>query len=465
MPKSKFGIVWRDQNEAASKAVLRRTKATEQARQDRSTKDLELATQGRSQIPGTLPQDFEGYALSFFFDSYIMLATDPNLQNGYLGSLYPVWKTRRPLSPLQPAVTAVALSLLEAWSLRNPNLQQSLARLYYVQAISAVRQQLNDAKDVDDDVLMATLMLDMYDGIISFCGARGHEGLHVAGSRALVESRRKHPIDSEASQRIVLGARSHVIGRALSKREPLSDEVSTWTRSMNNIPRTPKFELEELEYRLANLQASASALKSATPRRYTLAYETLARIHELDKQLIQWTATIPDDWVPIHIRGIESIPSSIRNAGLYQPHCIIHKSIFTANVLNGHCCSRIKVQLIKISCIDHLESTLLASGRTNACNIIQEMADTICASVPFFLGDRVSVRRFDDRCVRYPHLGDSTSEEHYKSAAAYAGIFLSQRIAELLQPGLPLRPGQVPWVLGQMRRIKNIYMASSGVTS
>ena len=422
-------------------------------------------TQVSSEVPRGLSQDLNGYALYFFFNSYLFQLGDPDVQNGHLSCLYHVWTQRRSDSPLEPAVHAVALSLLEAWSFRNPNSQQSLARSYYVKAIADVRQHLNDGRNIDDDVLMATLMLDMYDGIISFCGARGHSGLHIEGARALAENRLRLPIEKESSQRLLLGARSHVISRAVGKREALPEEVLKWTLSTQDILRTPVYELEELQFALANIQAAASSLTLELPDKKKVAWEILKQAEKLDLQITTWRAHIPDDWVPVTIRDMERIPTSIREAGLYQPHCTVHKSIFTANVLNARCCLHIRLQVIILACLEYTDTLKHTTSRADAYENIQSMADAICASVPFFLGDRVEPQRFDDRSVRYPRMGDKpTSEEHYKAAAAYSGIFLTQRLSELLQPGLPLRAGQVPWVLGQMGRIKKIYLACSEAT-
>ena len=424
---------------------------------------LGMVKQRYCDVPRVIPQDFEDYALSFFFNSYILLSTDPSNQNGYLGCLNLVWM-QRPTFPLRSAVTAVAFSLLEAWSGMDPNLQQSLARSHYVQGIAAVRNHLDSGEHINDNVLMATLMLDMYEAITSFCGARSHGALHLEGAKALVESRRRLPLSDEASQRILLGTRSHVIGKAMSKKDSVTEEILSWVADSEDILKTPKFKLEEIDFDLANLQASVSALLADDPsNRNIFAMNLLSRANDIDQRLMAWLTTIPSDWRPSCVSNYVSIPQCIRDAGLYQSHCIVHKTIFIADVLNGYCCSCIRVQLVILSCLEHLNknNSFLDANRANAYNNIQDMADTVCASVPFFLGDRVRMLRFDDRSVRYPCLGyQMTPAEHYDAAAAYSGIFLSQRLSDLLLPGLELRAGQVPWVLGQMRRIKEIYLAS-----
>ena len=449
----------------ASNAVQRRLIASERANRDRSI-NRELTRRCDHDIPKVLPQDYETYALNFFFTSYILLPNASNVQRGFLDYVYPVWTQTSPGSPLGPAVNAVAFCLLEAWSRRNPNSPQSLARSHYVRAIVALRQRLQSVDTIDDDILMTTLMLDMYDGITSFCGSKPQESLHITGTRALLENRRRLPFNSETSQRILLGVRSLIVGRALRKGESIPTDVIGWTTCIQSIPRSPEFELEEIDIEVANLQASVSGLRIDHARQDSFMLEILAKANEVDRRLVAWTATIPDDWVPTYIWNTERIPQSVRDAGLYQAHCSIHKSIFVADTLNGHCSTRIRVQLVMLACLEHLDNPFLDTARATARNNVQDLADTICASVPYHLGDRVKVLRIDDKTVQYPCIGsDATPTEHYNTAAAYTGFFLTRRLSELLQPGLPLRAGQWKWILNQIQRTKSVYLTSPLVPS
>ncbi|KAL8923019.1 MAG: hypothetical protein Q9208_004831 [Pyrenodesmia sp. 3 TL-2023] len=463
--RSQFEIAWRDQNQVASNAVRRRINTRHKSGPDteRSSTELELVQRDTADVPRVLPQDHEGYALAFFFSSYLLPSTLSHHHRGFLGCVYPVWTQASPLSPLRPAVNAVAQALLEAWSFRNPNAHQSLARSHYVQAIVAVRRQLQNAEDIDDEVLLAMLLLDMYDGIRSFLGGRPHlESPHVRGSAAAMESRRKFPVSSKTSQGTLLGVRSRIVGDALKKGEPVSTDVLKWPTSTQNTPKTPGIQLEAINVEVANLHVSASKLKAKCPGMAISASQLLAIANGLDERLVAWTATIPDEWAPITLWGPDTIPRSVREAGLYQDHCTIHKSIWVADNFNWHCFSRMKVNLVTLACLEHVNSPAADIARVKAHTTIQDLADTVCASVPYHLGDRVEARRIDDKSVQYPQIkGKATPDEHYVTAAAYGGTFLMKRLVELLQFGPFLRAGQQRWILGQMGRIKKIYLAES----
>ena len=363
-------------------------------------------------------------------------------------------------------------------------------------------------------------MLDMYEAVTAFCGGRNHVGPHVTGTKALIKNRGRGKWEgSEISQRLLLGLRGYIVGRALRSRESVADDVAKWSTIAQNVPPTPAFQLEEMDVEIANLQAEAESMRGgrvgcqggrvgiggreeSSEGNPTTAHEILTTAHNLDARLTHWLATIPASWHPT-ILPSEQILESIRQAGLYQDYCNIYKSIFVANVLNGYAFSRITVQRVILVCLHCLgvrgregeragegDMSGRESGRrgegvgerdrvgnsdtvvgdatadlstlqANATQTTQESADSICASIPFFLGSRTQPHKLDDKTgIQYPHLeGDTVPEGHYAAAASYAGIFLMQRLGQLLSPGLGLREGQFVWVLGQMGRVKRVYRA------
>ncbi|KAL9592941.1 MAG: hypothetical protein Q9219_007707, partial [cf. Caloplaca sp. 3 TL-2023] len=437
MPESQFDVAWRDQNTVASRVVERRVRGykavTEAEPGEKSTGRRRKPSSISNHVPRVLPQDFDGYALAFFFNSYLLPSMGSDTYRGYLDCVLPVWNQIDSASPLLPALNAVSKALLEAWSRINPNSPNSRARTHYMQGVVAVGRRLQINGQVTDDMLVATLMLDMYDGITSFCGARPHEGPHMTGRKALVDSRRKLAPGNETSQKIISAVRSQVVGQALGKRQPVSADVAAWTRSITKVPRTPAFDLKDIDLEVANLQASMAELTSLSVNEPSII-DALAQATELDQRLVAWSLSIPPDWI----------------------------SMWIANILNGHCSSRIKVNIAILACLERLGEGVLGRNGINARAVIQDSADTICASVPYHLANRAQVLRIDDRNLEYPTIGPGpSSAEHYDTAAAYGGMFLAKRLGELIQPDLPLRDGQRQWIFGQMQRIGRIYLASS----
>ena len=442
----------------AEKSVRRRKNGIEKANCEWIA-GKELAKRSLPIVSRVLTQDYEGYAIGFFFSSYILLTKDLEVRRGFLDCLYPVWIQTDSTSPLRPAVAAVALCLLEAWSCLKPDTPLSLSRSQYQKGVSALRKSLQSTEDVSDDVLMAALTLDMYEGVRSFGISKPNDSPHVGGIAALVEYRRRRPFVSETSQKVLLGARHQIVGRALSKAERVPLNVSTWADMTRDVPETPGFRLDDLNVEVANLQYLSSQFNPDNTVQDPAVYPILKEALELDQRLSAWTSTVPDDWTPTRVSGSGCIPQSVRDAGLYQDHCDIYKSIFVANIFNAHYCSRIRLQLTILACIKHLNRDNFAAASLTALATIQDLADTMCASVPFYLGDRMIPARIDDKTAQYPHMaGLPVPDDHHAAAAALGGWSLAARLSELLSPRVPLMSiGQRQWIGGQMRRIRMIY--------
>lgn len=411
-----------------------------------------------SSAPRPLSQDYEGYAVNFLLSTYILLPQDLDVQRGFLDCLYPVWMQSESTSPLKPAVAAVSFWMLEAWSRMKPGQPSSLSQLHYQKGVAALRKRLLSNDDVDDDIILAALMLDMYENVQAFASAKPNRGPHVKGAVALLERRKRLPATSQSSQRLLLGARQHIIGRVLGSNEPVPVNALAMDDVVRDVPKTAGNRQDELNIQVADIQYRTAQLNASGFVDASDALMVLSKATELDQRMLAWEGSTPPDWAPIRVSGDECIPQSVRETGLYQNHCDIYKSVFVAERLNSHRSSRIKTQMIILDCLRSLNKSSPGAAASTTLDIVQMLADDICASVPYHLGDRTSSARIDDKTVQYPHLsGYSVSDDHHLAASAFAGFLLTRRLGELLSLQAPLRTGQRQWIGGQMQRVKAVY--------
>lgn len=407
-----------------------------------------------SNVPKVLIEDFSDYAVNFFLSSYILRPEDPAAQRGYLVCLYPVWVESKATSPLRPAVAAVASLLLEAWVQTKPDFSLSV----YLRGIASLRSTLQESGDVGDDVLMAALMLQMYENLGSFLNSKTSRGLHVNGTIALIENNRRRPFSSQISQKVLLGARSQIVTRALRDSEPVPPNIFRWDYLTRDLPKTQGILLDELDIELADLRVLVCELDSYTSTDRLSVSGLLEKATGLYERIVAWAASTAEIWPTFRVSGPECIPASVRRAGLYQDYCDIYPSISVADLMNSYYSSCIKIQLSILACQKHLYEGHHNPASATALGIIQDLADCICASVPYYLGNRMTFSRLDDKLVEYPHLlGLAVPSDHYVGAAAFGGWFLMSRLPELLSLPASLREGQRGWIGGQMQRVMRIY--------
>lgn len=441
----------------AKKSVERRKRASERA------ESKELVQKHHpifllANIPAGLSQDYEGYAVDFFMSTYVLLPKEPGIRRGFLDFLYPVWLQTDSSSPLVPAVVAVASCLLEVWSFLSTDRPLSLSRSNYIKAVVALRKSLQSTNEVGVDVLMAALVLDMYENLRSFFMLKPNNGPHVKGTTALLENKNRLPFAGELSQKVVLGARSHIVSRALTTKKSVPHSISERLDENRSVYMSPGIYLDELQIKVANLQAMVSGFDSCDKPSATAVSNTLNMAFELDEQLAAWIDTVPKNWIPTKVMGSESIPSSVREAGLYNNYCNVYKSIFVAYGLNSYHCSRIRLQITILACMGHKGSPNMEAASKSIFDVVQEQADSICASVPFHLGDRTTICRLGDRSIKYPHIeGLSTPDDHFVAATAFGGWFIGSKLLELISFKTPLRDGQRQWIISQLQRVARVY--------
>ncbi|KAF2426621.1 hypothetical protein EJ08DRAFT_681227 [Tothia fuscella] len=459
--KSQFDVAWRDQNLVAERSVQRRTKASENV----IHKQLVLRQLSRSPSPtvyGGLTEDRLDYAVNFFLSSYIVLPEQTEMQRGFLDCLYPIWTEAPHTSPVKIAVASVACYLLEAWSLLNP-VGSSMSTSLYLKGVAALRQSIESTGQVQADVLMAALMLQMYENLRAFSTSQFSGDVHVSGATALVRQQ-KQPFTDETSQRLLLGIRNQIVGRAVRTSTAIPPAVAMWGHWTRGVRKKASHKLDEINMDVADFQALVSGLGSNTSNGAGLVSSLLDQAEQLNQRLLAWLTTIPPSWIPVRLSGLECIPQTVCDAGMYQDYCDIYPNVFVADQINSQRCSRIRIHLGILACLQYSENAGRESTSTKSFSIIQELADEICACVPHYLGDRVGFTRLDDRTVKYPYIAAGTVPfNHHTEAAAFAGFFLTGRLSELLSPKLSLREGQYQWIIEQMLRIKSLFVRVSHV--
>ncbi|KAE9369974.1 hypothetical protein N431DRAFT_414338 [Stipitochalara longipes BDJ] len=469
--KDMFELAWRDQTTVAQKSVERRKRAGAKAASNERLSDTELTFQVLSEssallsntsVPTSPPpnqHDLEDFALTFWFTNYANPPMKSYEECGFVEHVAPLFLKSTPESTLRLSTLAVATILFTAWSDLNPD--TALTRSFYLKAVSAMRDQLSmPGECTNNEMIMSVLLLQMYETLIGNARKRPSTRAHLSGAMALVKHRGLQNFEDRVSKAILYWIRYLCIEESLKTCEPVYCDPEEWSNIPQYTALPANSSLDGINLNLARLQATISQEIATGSNNLTVDTQgTLQAARSIDRQLIEWSGTLPLSWLAIRVAGEDCIPPSTRQAGLYQSHCHVYKSIQIAYLWNRQRISRIRAQKIMLAQLSLQEPSLFNSTSQGSCqNIIQQLADDVCATVPFYLGDRSKPGSIGDRNVKYPHArGAPISEAHYQMAPASGGYQLLGALGTLLSLDIKLRDGQKQWIGGQMMRLSKIY--------
>lgn len=172
----------------------------------------------------------------------------------------------------------------------------------------------------------------------------------------------------------------------------------------------------------------------------------LERAEATDSRLATWPDSVPANWIPIQVPAAR-VPESVVDASFYGDSCDVYPDIIICSTWNEWRVARLKVLGLIASAGNY-------AAKYQAMQTIQQMADGICASVPFSLGDRTALCQLYDAQVTYPtYPGRASSKEHQRTASAYGPWYLFAPFKQLIQVAMYLREGQRDWVRKQLFRL------------
>ena len=151
---------------------------------------------------------------------------------------------------------------------------------------------------------------------------------------------------------------------------------------------------------------------------------------------------------------IENIPQTVlATGGVYQDHCDVYSDVIICSTWNSYRISRLKVLAVIVQL-----SSPTSTESLSAIRKIQELADEICASIPFCMGNRSKPAPLYSLEAEYPTIdGRPAVEQHHRTAAALGGWYLFSPMKEVMGVGKWLRPGQMAWVGTQLQRLATVY--------
>ncbi|KAG7007494.1 altered inheritance of mitochondria protein 6 [Physcia stellaris] len=441
----------------------------------------------KSSIPCSLRQDGLDASICFFFRHYAGTAFDPEAL-GFNQLWQPMYLRAATQSSLRLATAAVTINIAMMWSFRGCHTRP--AQSLFTRAIAAARRTLRDPHSSStDEILMTILIFDLYDALLlHYAPGPVDYGKHKQGALAMIEHRGFTNLETSQSRALIGAVRHTLLPYLLSSRKPFPWQ-SDYLFAHASVNDTKATKLDLLSLTLSRIQSRQWAihLDSRHQRhlddRRAQYEEIISEALGIEELLLDWKASIVDrEWLPEYLAR-DAVMESIQNAGFYGTRC----SVWTNLSIGGTWILfsfryLLTLQIMRQSFAD--EVSLLDSEEhrellSRVDESVQKLADFICETVPFYLGDTVVPKnpsysamtnfpytfRFDQDLglpIRFPSLGSN----HQTQAAASGGWILFPqlvnlwRLAEPEDDAIPivLREGQLDWIKQQVKRLQKIFL-------
>lgn len=437
-------------------------------------------------------------AVPFFLSHYAIMGRDLGSTRGFFEMLIPVYSSQPQESALSLAVSAVSSELLSMWRHGAGSLQSPCKG--YALAVSRLRSATQDPIERRKPAtVLAALVLQYYENFTAVYGLRLASSIHHNGAASLLplaDSDDKNGTISAYMGKFLLHTE---ISSAVRQKRPLKSIVYTWIESKDimTVPENPSSALDAIMASVAELQASYTQLVAqgrSTPSLQHFLKEWRTQAQHIDEQLLAWARNVPDHWQPLKLTS-EDIDPSIST---YRSVCEAYPSCQIASIWNLWRVQRILLAKITLGSLNMFSN----SGQVNPAaynqlsdeikafvrckQTIQELVDSVCYSIPFYLGNRTtrsSMPDFTDPAILFPsyHLlpsGDNrrlsreshdstmmSRDEHRRHAIAQgpwrAMSPLSRLVTLFVEDqgqliASSLRAGQHEWISEQFLRVATL---------
>ncbi|KAF5599558.1 Zn2-Cys6 binuclear cluster domain-containing protein [Fusarium pseudoanthophilum] len=345
-------------------------------------------------IPAAVSPSDESFAVSFFLTSIAGLGRSFNSTQGFLEPLFPAVAKENPDSVLSTVLNAVATKLWSLW--KSPTNTFRTPHPPFTKALRRLQAALNDPLERSkDSTVLSAILMHFYESIAARSTHQHTMRAHQDGARALLDHGTGNVTESDC--------------RAL---DVWFDDG--WDCSM---PTSPNAVLDLIGLSIADLQKRLSMIMRGLAKNNLdgLALATWWQdASSVNAQLLDWVHLVPASWQP-YKRPQEDIHG-------YFGFCDIYPTVQIATIWNvWRVCQlmvlRMKFYLLTKAPPEALQQIVLIATKDNSFpdpNHGRELVDSICRSMPFYLGNRQNhggLHDLDDPTIRFPNYHDQDLDE------------------------------------------------------
>jgi hypothetical protein len=361
-------------------------------------------------------------AVPFFLMHFADMGRDLGSTGGFFEMLIPVYRSQPQHSALSLTLSVVSLDMLGLWRHDTGRFQSS--RKVYAQAIERLRVSLDDpAERGMPATMLAVLLLQFHERLAAVHGRRPVSFTHHDGAISLLPFAES----GELNKMIHTYMQRHIVHNEVTMSihqkklpQPLVCSRLGETSSVT-APENPNSELDIICASVAELQANVLHFFTQGPTGHALSRglkSYWAEAQLIEDQLLAWERGVPQDWRPLTLNAAHNFDASIPS---YKSVCDIYPSCQIASIWNLWRLQRLLLNKIRLVYLcappehteidsesDHITAYLSIS--TRPLNTLQGDVESICRSIPFYLGNRTGVSSladFSDSTIVFPSLPPS----------------------------------------------------------
>ncbi|CAI9630183.1 unnamed protein product [Alternaria burnsii] len=386
-------------------------------------------------IPESLLPKQLDIAVTFYLRYITDVGRSLQSTRGFLEFVRPVLASESHKSALSAAVDAAAIKL---WALLRPSdITASLPIKLHREALAKLQQAISTSKERRKDaVILATLVLQHLDSLTAVFGRHEPRSTHRKGALALLtqngrdtKSSKYHPhlLGNLFHSRVSFCVRNN-ISMTATELEWLQTEV------IPALPNSPSFQLDVIGLSVSRLQNTFYHLASQGNTVLAASEVLPVIIQDVDAQLRAWLDEVPNIWFPRRISDEIFISSSIPT---YHGSCDIYPSVQVANICNVWRMYRLIVESIRTE-ITHALRVVSEGGFAASTKELlsdeggrhretQNLVESICRSIPFYLGSSNRPLVYSDIDIPlsvFPNYHDLRPDDYafivYKNSDDYA---------------------------------------------
>lgn len=343
-------------------------------------------------IPPPTPNKKDA-ALSFFLTQFATLGRSAASSTGFFEMLPLVLSGERHDSAASLALSAVSIAMFERW-LGFGN-KPGASRKSFAEAIARLQAAIADpSESLSRATVVAALTLQFHDNVCALLESNGINRTHHDGSVALLrhqEQESKRPRTRTSLAHHLLHAE---VSFAIREKKSLPVTGISWLQ-YHNDSLNPSSLLDIIGIDVANIQHEFFNARLSSSSTEDMLSDLFAKAAVVDTRLKTWVGGVPVHWQP---EPFDHMPQCNPPVITYSQAFDVYRSVQIASIWNIWRIYRIITLKVLLECLELSADNLDFSDNTHSFirESIQKMVDSICRSVPFFLGNRSHMATLHD---------------------------------------------------------------------